>query len=155
MRWKTYLLVIVSIIIVDGCTTARVDTQAEGEALMQLSREWSASVATGDLEATLEFWADDAIVMPPGMPPVRGKEAIRGFVSGMTQIPGFQISWEPVSVHVSASGDMAYMVERNTSTMDDAHGNPVTTHGKVITIWRSEPDGSWKNVIDMWNEDPR
>jgi hypothetical protein len=68
--------------------------------------------------------------------------------------PGFQIRWEPESVCVSQSGDLAYMIERNVTTVNDAHGNPVTTHGKVVTVWRKDPDGSWRNVVDMWNEAP-
>lgn len=121
---------------------------------MQISRDWSDVAATRDVEATLTGWADDAVMMPPGMPMLEGKQAIRGYVEGAAQIPGFRISWEPISAHVSQSGDMAYLIERNVTTMNDESGNPVTTHGKVVTIWRKEPDGSWKNIVDMWNEAP-
>jgi ketosteroid isomerase-like protein len=66
-------------------------------------------------------------------------------------MPGFKISWEPVSVHVSDCGDMAYMIERNVITVNDSLGNPVTTHGKVVTVWKKE-SGEWKNVVDIWND---
>ena len=36
----------------------------------------------------------------------------------------------------------------------DSIGNPIITYNKTVTVWRKEADGSWKNVIDMWNEDP-
>ena len=55
---------------------------------------------------------------------------------------------------VKLSGDLAYMIERNVITVNDSLGNPVTTHGKVVTVWRKAADGSWKNVVDMWNEAP-
>lgn len=139
---------------VAGCQAPRVDTEAEGAALMQLSRDWSGIVATGDMESALAVWAEDAVMMPPGLPSLDGKPAILSYIEGAAQIPGFRISWEPVSVHVAASGDMAYMIERNATTMSDSVGNPVTTHGKVVTIWRKDPDGFWKNVVDIWNETP-
>jgi ketosteroid isomerase-like protein len=131
-----------------------VDIQAEGEALMQLSREWSDLVEAGSLEAALAFWAEDAVMMPPGLPPLEGRAAIQGFIEGAREMPGFSISWEPLSVHVASSGDMAYMIERNVSTMDGPSGETITTHGKVVTIWRKDESGAWKNVVDMWNEAP-
>ena len=146
----------VSFVLVAACAPAvpEVDVEAEGQALMQLSRDWSDVVGTGDLEAALEFWADDAIMLAPDMPALEGKKAIRGFVEGAAQVPGFSISWEPISVRVSSSGDMAYMIERNVSTANDSLGNLITTHGKVVTVWRKDADGTWKNVVDAWNEGP-
>ncbi len=106
------------------------------------------------MDAIMAGWAEDAVMMPPGTPPLEGKAAIRAYVEAGQQLPGFEISWEPMTVHVAASGDMAYMIERNITTVHDTLGNPVTTHGKVVTVWRKEADGSWKNVVDMWNEAP-
>ena len=94
-------------------------------------------------------------MMPPGIPAVEGKPAIRDYVEAAMQLPGFQTSWEPLTVHVASSGDMAYMIERNVSTVADSSGNLVTTYGKVVTVWLKDADGSWKNVIDMWNEPPQ
>ncbi|HEY5551070.1 MAG TPA: DUF4440 domain-containing protein [Opitutaceae bacterium] len=128
--------------------------QTEGEALKQLSRDWSARTATGDLQAILSGWADDAVMMPPGSAPIEGKAAIQGYVEAAMRLPGFKISWEPQTVHVARSGDLAYMIESNVTTVDDANGKPVTTHGKVVTIWRKDAGGQWKNVVDMWNDAP-
>ena len=154
MNRHATLTAIALVILVGGCAPAPANLEAEGEALMQLSRDWSDLAATGDLDAIVAAWAEDAVMMPPGMAPVEGKTAIRNYVEAAMQVPGFRISWEPVSVHVANSGDMAYMIERNVSTVNDSLGNPITTYGKVVTVWRKDADGSWKNVIDMWNEAP-
>ena len=141
-------------IILFGCNEHKVDTKAEGERLMQISREWSKSAATDSIETTLSYWADDAVVMSPGQPPIKGKKAIREMVEGTLKISGFKISWEPLSVSVSKSGDMAYMIEQNQITINDTLGNPKTEFNKSVTIWRKEADGSWKNIVDIWNSDP-
>jgi ketosteroid isomerase-like protein len=130
------------------------DSKAEGDALMKLSREWSAKVATAPVDDWIDFWAEDAVMMPPGLPPVRGKAAIRQYVETAAKLPGFQIRWEPESACISRSGDLAYMIERNVTTVNDSQGNPVRTYGKVVTVWRRGADGSWRNVVDMWNEAP-
>ena len=154
MRRRVPSVAIVIFAVLSGCTRPAVDLEAEGEELMQLSREWSDLVATGDLDALMAGWAEDAVMMPPALPAIEGKAAIRDYVEAAMQMPGFQISWEPLTVHVAASGDMAYMIERNVTTVNDSLGNRVTVHGKVVTVWRKEADGSWKNVVDMWNEAP-
>lgn len=150
-------LIIISLLfaVLAGCTdTKEVETKKEEERLMQISREWSKLAATDSMEKTLSYWADDAVIMSPGQPTIKGKKAIREMMEGTSKIPGFKISWEPVSAFVSKSGDMAYLIEQNKITMNDSLGNPVTEFNKSVTIWRKDADGSWKNIVDMWNEDP-
>lgn len=154
MRVAEALLVAV---LVAGCssTPARVSVEDEAAMLMRLSREWSQVAATGDLERTLSYWADDAVMMVPGQPPIRGKAAIRTFLESSASVPGFTVKWEPLEAHVSASGDLAYLIERNQFSFKDASGSVVTDSNKAVTVWRKQRDGTWKNVIDMWNADPR
>ena len=137
-----------------GCSEATFDHEVESQELMELSRTWSATVGSGDLEATLNFWANDALMLPPDLPVLSGKDAIREYVAGAASIPGFKISWEPVSAHISRSGDMAYMIERNVVEFDGPNGDKIITHGKVVTVWRKGDEGEWKNVVDMWNAAP-
>jgi ketosteroid isomerase-like protein len=147
-------LVVVMVLAACAAAPPSFDAEAEAAELMRISREWSDVAGSGDLEATLAYWADDAVMMPPGMPPLKGKQAIREFVEGSANIPGFAISWEPLEAHVSPSGDFAYLLERNQFSFQDSTGQQVTEWNKVVTVWRKEVDGSWKNVIDMWNTDP-
>ena len=121
---------------------------------MQISRDWSKLAATDSVEKTLGYWAEDAVIMSPGQPPVKGKKAIREMIEATSKIPGFKISWEPLSVFMCESGDLAYMIERNKISVNDSAGNPITEYNKVVTIWRKESDGAWKNIVDMWNADP-
>ena len=135
-------------------TDEAVDLEAEAATLMRLSSEWSDIAGSGDIEATLTYWAEDAVMMAPGLPPLRGKAAIREYLEAGAETPGFSVRWEPLEAHVAPSGDMAYLIERNQFTIPDHTGGFVTESNKTVTVWRREPDGSWKNVIDMWNADP-
>jgi len=147
------ILTLLSIVfILHACSDHSVDTKAEGEKLMQISRDWSKSAATDSIERTLSYWADEAVVMPPGQPPIKGKKAIREMIESTSKIPGFKISWEPLSVAVSKNGDMAYMLEQNQITIQDSSGTPKTEFNKGVTIWRKDADG-WKNIVDIWNLD--
>lgn len=153
---KAILLSTLSLVACSGepDTAANVDVEAEAAELMRVSQAWSEAVASGDMETVLNGWADDAVIMAPGQPPIRGREAIRDYVEATGTIPGFSIRWEPIEAHVAASGDMAYLIERNEVRWQDSTGAPVRETNKVVTVWRKGADGSWKNVVDMWNADP-
>jgi ketosteroid isomerase-like protein len=92
--------------------------------------------------------------MVPGEASLRGKQAIRAYLERSARVPGFRISWEPLEAKIAASGDMGYLIERTQVTMNDPSGQPVTQHMKALTVWRKQPDGSWKNVVDMTNPGP-
>jgi len=154
MKFRIIGISLLFALLVGGCSEATVDQEAEGQELMQLSRDWSAMIGAGDLEASIDLWADDAFMLPPDLPVLTGKPEIREYVLGAASIPGFKINWEPVSAHVSQSGDMAYLIERNVIEVDGEYGEKIVTHGKVLTVWRKDPDGQWKNVVDMWNAAP-
>jgi ketosteroid isomerase-like protein len=143
------VLLAVPLALLTAC--ASVDTRAEGEAVMQRSRDWSASIATRDADTIASFWADDAVVMPAGMSALKTNAQRHDFVKAALDTPGFDISWEPVGAHVAESGDLAYLVERITSTANDESGNPVTSHANCVTVWRKRA-GTWKCVADIWTE---
>ncbi len=148
---KRAIMALVAIAIPGCSTVAHRSPVAEGERLMQLSREWSRAAATGDVDAVVRYWADDAVVMMAGLPTFRGREAIRGYVRQSFAIPGFRISWEPLEVHVSAAGDMAYLIERTEVTLPGADGRLATHHSRAVSIWRRGADDRWRNALDISN----
>lgn len=125
---------------------------AEKERLLRRDAEWARAASEGrDVERILSFWTDDAVVLPPGLPPVVGKDALRQYVEGSMQIPGFRITWESKDATLSPDGQLAYLFSRNAVTMNSTDGTPVTTEGRAVTIWRREPDGEWRCAVDIWN----
>ncbi len=136
------MLCIAAALLLAACTQDTVDIAAEKERLMQLSRDWSAIVNSGDIDAIVAHWDDDAVMLPPDSPIIEGKEAIRSYVQAASAIPGFRISWEPESAFVAEAEDMAYMIERNEITINDENGEPVTLRGKVVTVWKKDAAGA-------------
>ena len=136
-----------------GCASAGKQPDVASR-IRQLDVDWSRAAQDRDVERVLSFWADDAIVFPPGSPAVAGKAAIREFVSKSFQTPGFNISWKTTTVAVSSGGDLAYATGTNRVTFNAPDGKQVTVEGKAVTVWRREKDGAWKCVIDIWNDVP-
>ncbi len=113
------IIIPVLLIVVFGCNEQKVDTKLEGEKLMQASREWSRLASTDSIEKIMSYWADDAIFLSFGQPPLNGKKEIRKMVESSLKNPDFKISWEPMTVVVSESGAMADMNKKNHMTMND------------------------------------
>jgi uncharacterized protein (TIGR02246 family) len=134
-----------------GCASANAPADAASEVL-RVDAEWSQAAQARDLDRILSYWAQDAIVYPPGAPALVGKAAIREYVAKSLQTPGFAISWKSDRAVVSKSGDMAYATGRNRVTFLGPDGKSVTVDGKAVTVWRKQTDGSWKCVIDIWND---
>lgn len=133
-----------------------VDVDKDRATILELDKHWASAAAEGrDIEYIVSFWADDATVLPPGMPAVVGKNSIRHFVQESLATPGFSITWETTDITISQDGTLAYTIGKNKTTFNDVQGKQVTVHGKAITVWRKEPSGVWKCVIDIWNEDPQ
>lgn len=42
-----------------GCSESAVDRKAEARELMQLSKDWSAMLESGNLEASIDLWAEE------------------------------------------------------------------------------------------------
>ena len=147
------ITVIVFVLGILSCNQPKVDTKAEGEKIMQMSKEWSQAASTGDTEKTLSYWADDAILMSSGQPQLNGKKEIKQMVEESFKIPGFKISWQPKSVQVSESGDMAYLLEDSLVSFKDSTGKTITQNNKAVSIWRKQSDGSWKNAVDISTPD--
>ena len=129
-------------------------TSAGDEAtLRKLDDEWSRAVGSRDVEKTISYYTDDALVMPPNIPTLTGKEAIRSLWKNMLDSPSFGGGWKATKVEVARSGDLAYVSGTYEFTEKDDSGKPITDKGKYLEVWRKQADGSWKCVADMFNSD--
>jgi uncharacterized protein (TIGR02246 family) len=136
------------------CLAPAADTKSAIEkALRDLDAQWSAAAGAKDVDKTVSFYSNDAIVMPPNASAATTKESIRSAWKEMLASPGAAISWRTTKVEVAKSGDLAYVSGTYEETMTDASGKPVKDHGKYVEVWKKQADGSWKVVADIWNSD--
>ena len=133
------------------------DQATEAAALLERDAEWAAEASTGrDVEKIVSYWSADAVVVPPGQAPIIGRDALRAYVQGTFQIPGFSITWQATAEpEFSPDLRMAHMWARNKVSFDDPEGTRVTVYGRALTIWRREADGQWRCTVDIWNDEPQ
>ncbi|MEJ2339830.1 MAG: DUF4440 domain-containing protein [Gemmatimonadales bacterium] len=107
---------------------------------------WQTAWSAGDAAAITALYADDAIVMAPGMPSMRRHKAIQaGLQVALDMAEGSQLTLTPKEI--MAHGDMALDVGKWVETgADGSHKD----HGKYIAVWK-KIDGQWMLVRDIWN----
>jgi ketosteroid isomerase-like protein len=129
------------------------DTQSVEQLLRDLDAQWAKAAAAKDVEQTIAYYSDDAIVLPPNATTAATKEAIRNAWKDMLASPGFVITWKPIRVQLAKSGDMGWVSGTYELTMNDASGKPINDRGKYLEVWEKQTDGNWKCRADMWNSD--
>ena len=130
-----------------GACGTTVNVEQERGALIARDRQWSDS--TKDIDKFMTFFAADAAMYGPGMPVIRGADAIRKAYTGMSSAPGFALSWTAASANVSTSGDVGYTTGSYQATAGGA-----TERGKYVTVWtRPGGTGDWKVAEDIFNAD--
>lgn len=146
MKTKTLLFALTSSLAAASICLAG-DTKAE-QAVRDADAEWSRVAGAKDLDKTVSFYADDAIVLPPNQAAVTTKSGIRdlwkGFLDSLTDI-----SWKTTRVEVAKSGDMGFLVGTYELTMKEG----TKDKGKYCEVWKKQPDGKWKVATDMFSSD--
>ena len=131
------------------CTGLAADNKsADEQAVRAADAEWSKVAGAKDLDKTVSYYADDAVVLPPNQPMVTSKDGIRnlwkGFLDSLTDI-----SWKTTRVETSNSGNIGYLIGTYAMTMKD--GTKDT--GKYCEVWKKQAGGKWKVVADMFSSD--
>jgi ketosteroid isomerase-like protein len=135
-------------------TKSAADTRATDEAtLRNLDAAWSEAAGAKDIDKTISFYSDDALVMPSNSPVLKGHAAARAMWQGMFSLPGFGGGWKSTKVEVASSGDLGYVTGTYEINETDASGKPKTDKGKYLEVWKKQADGGWKCVADMFNTD--
>jgi len=109
-----------------------------------------ADFAAKNLDGLADFYADDAVMMTPGGPSVKGKDAIRTGLKEMIADPALNLKFKADRVEVSKGGDLGYTQGTYTLTMTNpATHKPMDDHGSYVTTYRKQGDGAWKAVADI------
>jgi ketosteroid isomerase-like protein len=121
---------------------------AAEKAVRDADAAWSKAAGAKDLDKTVSFYADDAMILPPNQAMVASKTGIRdlwkGFLDSLTNI-----SWKTTRVEMAKSDDMACLIGTYELTMKD--GTKDT--GKYCEVWEKQADGKWKVGTDMFSSD--
>lgn len=111
------------------------------KAFSKMSRE------KGMKKAFIEYMDGEGVLLRPNQYPLIGASAI-DFLSQISDT-SFTLEWEPQKGYIAKSGELGYtygVYALKPSTAD------TVLYGTYVSIWKKQPDGSWKFVLDTGNE---
>jgi ketosteroid isomerase-like protein len=140
---------LLSLAIVGAASAA--EPSAIEQTLRDLDDQWSKAAGAKDVDKTVSYYSEDAVVMPPNAASATTKEAIRALWKDL--LTDANISWKTKKVEVAQSGDLAFSSGAYEVTLNDPTGKPVNDRGKFLEVWKKQADGKWKCTMDIWNSD--
>jgi len=105
----------------------------------------------GLLAAFSHFAAPDVAFLDTDPRKFRGPEAVRERM-GPDQ-PGVKLTWSAHFTDVSDDGTLGYNYGRYESRRPGSDGNEIVRGGWFLTIWKRQPDGTWRYVMDNGTPD--
>jgi hypothetical protein len=90
------------------------------------------------------MWRGDAIGR------VQGKDAIRETMTKALDDPAHRLEWSPAASGLGPGGTLGFTV----GTWDYIETSPrkVLGRGAYVTVWRKQPDGTWRVLFDTGDE---
>lgn len=131
------------------------DHSSEIAAIIKADSAWDKVSEAKSAEGWLNFYSDDAIMMPPGEKVCNDKASRETSTKNMFAVPGMSLRFQSTKVEVSKSGDLGYAAGVYQWHSKDAKGKDYHETGKYNEVWKKQTDGSWKCVTDIWNADPQ
>ena len=154
MRTVLSFVVLLALI---GCSGSEDSVQTEVSAsefeLGQMNRDFAAALNAKDAKAAAAAYSEDAVLIPPGEPLVRGREAIEEYWRGAIELGGIRdVSVETMDAR--SSGSLGYETGSFELTVNGPDGEAVVDRGRYIELLRREPDGRWLSTHGIWNASP-
>ncbi len=151
------VLLPVLVLALSGCSGPEHSKQPEVSAtqleLGRMNRDFAAALNAKDAKAAAALYAEDAVLIPPGEPLVRGRQAIEEYWRAAIESGGVRdVSVE--TIDASSSGSLGYEIGSYVLTANGPDGNPVIDRGRYIELLRREPDGRWISTHGIWNASP-
>lgn len=138
------------------------EIEAEGTALAEderaagsaADRAYYEAWLANDTESVMATLTQDAVIVPSGMEPVEGQEAIRAFWFPPDSPPTSVKEYRFDQAEVAGSGDLAY-VRGSFALALDYDGESFESEGTYLSLLRRGVDGNWRIARRAWNDHPR
>jgi len=106
-----------------------------------------AAIDHGIRDSFLQFFADDSIIFAPA--PTNGKAFYAKYDD-----KGRQLIWQPIFAAISNSGELGVTTGPWHLQKSKAEETPIA-FGQFVSIWKKQPDNSWKVIVDVGVDHPQ
>ena len=114
---------------------------------------YNATQERGWGQAFIDFADDSPTLLRQDAYPVIGKDALINLYKGK-ESNILNLKWSPLKADVSNDGSLGYTYGNWIYTFKNKEGKEENVYGNYVTIWKRQPNGKWKFVLDGGNTTP-
>lgn len=139
---------ICGLILFAGCGTQPTMEQVKEKIKVQ-NEKLHRVASSKNADLLKEVYAADANFLAPGINPVKGRDSIIAlWKNGLDDI----IEMQSHSIEIGGTADIVYEVGIVETKIKSTQKDSVITHrAKYNNVWKREPDGEYRLVVDIWN----
>ena len=127
---------------------------ADKQSIQKLNDDWAAAIHTKDVVQLAGMVTDDVVFLPPGYPAIRGRQSVEAmYTSFFAQFIRVEQTASIDEIQVAGEWAFAWGTEKLV-LVPKGGGPPIRMQGKGMSIYRRQPDGSWKIARGINNSVP-
>lgn len=115
--------------------------------IRKTEQEFAAMVKDQGIKPAFLKYATQEAVLMRNNTLIIGKSEIQKHFEKQPPLDG-NLSWTPEFIDVSKSGDLGYTYGYYTLSIKDSTDRTTSQRGVFHTIWKRQPNGSWRFVWD-------
>ena len=150
---KKILLLLLALAVPAASLAATDRTQALKQLAAMEDEFCAATRAMGILAAFKHYATPDAVMLSVDPRKFRGADAIDRAIG--PDRPGVTVTWKAERSELSEDGSLGYNYGRYEWRFPGPDGQPAVSSGWFLTIWKRQPDGTWRFVLDTGVPDPK
>lgn len=136
----------ISVVVVTFVLATQSQAQTPLQEMVLTEQAFSRTAAEKNTrDAFMEFIADDGLLFRPGA--VNGKKWMNEHpVPPSDKHP--LLAWQPAFAGMSAAGDLGFTTGP-WEFKEDVKDEEPAGYGHFVTLWKKQPDGKWRFVVDL------
>ncbi|MEM7297814.1 MAG: DUF4440 domain-containing protein, partial [Bacteroidota bacterium] len=136
-----------------ACSENKEFTAQDLEAIHSMRQAYTNGWLANDSETVLSLFTNDATIIPSGLAPITGIESIEQYWFPNDTSETIIHSYGIELLELTGTDSIAYSLEKGELSFTYTKGDfsmskESTSH--ATTIFKKQPDGSWKIVSRMW-----
>jgi ketosteroid isomerase-like protein len=125
----------------------------EAEILMRLDREFDKTTAERGVDGWVAYFAPNGSMIGDTSRPTTGPVEIRKAMEPLFKDSTFSLRWQPTKAEMLIPGVLGYTIGRYVRLKRNKEGKLMKWTGSYSTIWKKQPGGTWKIILDTGESD--
>jgi ketosteroid isomerase-like protein len=125
----------------------------EASLLLQLDRDFDKATTEKGVDGWVAYFAPNGSMLGDISKPITGADEIRKAMEPAFKDSSFSLRWHPVKAEMLMPGVLGYTVGRWERLQKNKEGKLMKSTGSYTSVWKKQPDGLWKIVLDTGNSD--